>query len=134
MLPCDPEDGHLRERGRMEQEIAFDSQDQLNKIQEGLLPEETVYAVFDLKGSGTGFIGITDKRVMIQDSAFIKKESAIVSIPYDRIHALATSEEAGMLGGRGVFAGSKLVLSTSAGSYELESEERIRRTQPTTWS
>ena len=63
---------------------------------------------------------ITDKRVMIQDSAFIKNESAIVSIPYDRIHALATTEETGMLGGRGIFAGSKLVLSTSAGSYELE--------------
>ena len=53
-------------------------------------------------------------------SAFIKNESAIVSIPYDRIHALATTEETGMLGGRGVFAGSKLVLSTSAGAYELE--------------
>jgi hypothetical protein len=104
----------------MDQEVMFDTREQLKKIQEGLLPEETVYAVFDMKGGGTGFIGITDKRVMIQDSAFIKKESAIVSIPYDRIHALATSEETGMLGGRGIFAGSKLVLSTSAGSYELE--------------
>ena len=104
----------------MNQEVVFDTREQLKKIQEGLLPEETVYAVLDLKGSGTGFIGITDKRVMIQDTTFIKNESAIVSIPYDRIHALATSEETGMLGGRGVFAGSKLVLSTSAGSYELE--------------
>jgi hypothetical protein len=69
----------------MDQEVMFDTREQLRKIQ-----------------------------------AFIKKESAIVSIPYDRIHALATSEETGMLGGRGVFAGSKLVLSTSAGSYELE--------------
>ncbi|HET7272123.1 MAG TPA: PH domain-containing protein [Rubrobacter sp.] len=104
----------------MEQEVMFDNQEQLEKIQEGLLPKETVYAVFDLRGGGTGFIGITDKRVMIQDSAFIKKEKAIVSVPYDRIHALAASEDTGMLGGRGFFAGSKLVLSTSAGAYELE--------------
>jgi hypothetical protein len=104
----------------MDQEVMFDTREQLKKIQRGLLPEETVYAVLDMKGGGTGFIGITNKRVMIQDSAFIKNESAIVSIPYDRIHALATTEETGMLGGRGVFAGSKLVLSTSAGSYELE--------------
>jgi hypothetical protein len=97
----------------MDQEVMFDTREQLRKIQKGLLPEETVYAVFDMKGGGTGFIGITDKRVMIQDSAFIKNESAIVSIPYDRIHALATSEETGMLGGRGVFAGSKLVLRAS---------------------
>ncbi len=98
----------------------FDKPEQLEKIQEGLLPEETVYAVFDMKGGGTGFIGITDKRVMIQDSAFLKKEKAIVSVPYDRIHALAASEDTGMLGGRGFFAGSKLILSTSAGAYELE--------------
>ena len=104
----------------MEQEVQFDKPEQLEKIQEGLLPDETIYAVFDMKGGGTGFIGITDKRVMIQDSAFLKKERAIVSVPYDRIHALAASEDTGMLGGRGFFAGSKLILSTSAGAYELE--------------
>ena len=104
----------------MEQEVLFDKPEQLEKIQEGLLPDETVYAIFDMKGGGTGFIGITDKRVMIQDSAFLKKERAIVSVPYDRIHALAASEDTGMLGGRGFFAGSKLILSTSAGAYELE--------------
>jgi hypothetical protein len=32
----------------------FDPREQLEKIQEGLLPEETVYAVFDMKGGGTG--------------------------------------------------------------------------------
>jgi hypothetical protein len=73
-----------------------------------------------LKGGGTGFIGITDKRVIIQDSAFLRKEKAIVSVPYDRIHAIAASEDTGMLGGRGFFAGSKLILSSSAGAYELE--------------
>ena len=104
----------------MEQEVQFDKPEQLEKIQEGLLPGETVYTVYDMKGGGTGFIGITDKRVMIQDSAFRKKEKATVSVPYDRIHALAASEDTGMLGGRGFFAGSKLILSTSAGAYELE--------------
>jgi hypothetical protein len=104
----------------MEQEVQFDKPEQLEKIQEGLLPGESVLAVFDMKGGGTRFIGIMDKRVMIQDSAFRKKEKATVSVPYDRIHALAASEDTGMPGGRGFFAGSKLILSTSAGAYELE--------------
>jgi hypothetical protein len=51
----------------MDQEVMFDTREQLKKIQKGLLPGET-----------------------------------------------------GMLGGRGVFAGSKLVLSTSVGAYALE--------------
>jgi hypothetical protein len=104
----------------MEQEVQFDKPEQLEKIQEGLLPGESVLAVFDMKGGGTRFIGITDKRVMIQDSAFRKKEKATDSVPHDRIHALAASEDTGMPGGRGFFAGSKLILSTSAGAYELE--------------
>jgi hypothetical protein len=76
----------------MEQEVQFDKPEQLEKIQEGLLPDETVYAVFDMKGGGTGFIGITDKRVMIQDSAFLTKES-------DRLRAVRQHSCPRSLGG-----------------------------------
>lgn len=37
----------------------FDRVDQLTKVREGLLPGEEVYAVYDGKGIGTGFIGLT---------------------------------------------------------------------------
>ncbi len=43
-------------------DVLYDRKDQLEKIQSGLLPGEQIAAVFDMKGGGTGFIGITSKR------------------------------------------------------------------------
>ena len=58
-------------------------------------------------------------------------ESAIVSIPYDRIHALATSEETGMLGGRGVFGTSRACFVAAIGSMPTFSTRwEILRTSP----
>ncbi len=101
-------------------EIIFDKQDQLLKIQAGLLPGEQVEAVFDMKGGGTGFVGITNRRVIVHDKAFMRKMKAIVSIPYSRIHTIAAEDESGLLTGRGFFASSKLMITTSHGEVEME--------------
>ena len=98
----------------------FDRQEQLEKVQAALLPGEVVEAVFDLKGTGTGFIGITSHRVIIYDKAFLRKMKALVSIPYNRLLAVAAEDESGLLTGRGFFASSRLVLTTSHEPYELE--------------
>jgi len=98
----------------------FDRREQLEKVQAALLPGEVVEAVFDLKGTGTGFIGITSHRVIVYDKAFMRKMKALVSIPYNRIHAVAAEDESGLLTGRGFFASSKLVLTTAHEPYELE--------------
>jgi len=66
-------------------DVIYDKKDQLQKIEAGLIPGETVQAVFDLVGGGTGFVGITSKRVIVYDKAFMRKMKAIVSIPYSRI-------------------------------------------------
>jgi hypothetical protein len=101
-------------------DIIFDKQDQLDKINSALLPAETVEAVFDLKGTGTGFIGITDKRIIVYDKSFLRKMKAIVSIPYLRVLAIATEDESGLLTGRGFFSSSKIHITTSHSEYEFE--------------
>lgn len=41
--------------------ILFDRQDQLQRVQAYVIPGETLAAVFDCKGAGTGFVGFTDQ-------------------------------------------------------------------------
>ena len=101
-------------------EVAFDRSEQLEKVQAALLPGEEVEAVFDMKGGGTGFLGITTKRVIVYDKSFLRKMKAIVSIPYSRVTSIATEDESGVFTGRGFFASSKLALTTSHGDYEFE--------------
>jgi hypothetical protein len=67
----------------------FDKQDQFDKIISGLLQGQRVIAVFDAIGSGTGFIGVTDKRVILQDNPFVGKKIALTSIPYGRVTAVS---------------------------------------------
>ena len=97
-------------------EVIFDRPDQLAKIEAGLLPGEDIEAVFDTKGGGTGFVGITSKRVIFQDNAWVVKSMAIVSIPYSRIHTVAAEDSASLLTGRGFFSSSRIIITTSAGS------------------
>ena len=96
----------------------FDRREQLEQVQAALLPGEIVEAVFDLKGTGGGFIGITSHRLIIYDKCYLRKMKALVSIPYDRLLAVATEAESGLLTGRG-FLTSKLMLTTVHEPYEL---------------
>jgi hypothetical protein len=97
-------------------QVIFDRQDQLEKIEAGLLPGEQIEAVFGVKGSGTGFVGITSKRIIFQDNAWVVKSTAVVSIPYGRIHTVAAEDSVSPLMGRGFFSSSKIIITTSAGS------------------
>ena len=101
-------------------EPVYDKREQYDKIAEALLPAETIHAVYDMKGGGTGFVGVTDMRVIVYDKAFLRKMKAVVSIPYSRIHTIAAADESGLFTGRGFFASSKLVLTTSHGEHEFE--------------
>jgi len=78
-------------------DIIVDKKDQLEKIEGVCLPNETIRAVFDLKGAGTGFLGLTDKRIIFYDKAFMKKKKAIVSIPYSRIASVASEDNKGFI-------------------------------------
>jgi hypothetical protein len=98
--------------------ISFDKQDQLDKIQAGLLAGETVLAVYDGKGGGTGFIGLTDRRVVLQDNSFVGKKVALTSIPYSKVNAVSFVSDKSMLG---KFASSSsIALSVGGTTYEIE--------------
>jgi hypothetical protein len=53
----------------------FDKQDQYDRIKESLLAGESITAVYDCIGTGTGFIGLTDKRVILQDNSLSARRS-----------------------------------------------------------
>lgn len=101
-------------------EVYHDKKEQLEKIQAALLPGESVEAVFDMKGGGTGFVGLTSRRVIIYDKAFMRKMRAMVSIPYSRITSIAAEDESGLLTGRGFMSSSNLVLKAGTEEFEFE--------------
>ena len=66
----------------------FDKQDQFNKITAN--PQgEFVLAVYDCIGAGTGFVGLTNRRVIVQDNSFVGKKTALTSIPYAKVNAVS---------------------------------------------
>jgi len=90
--------------------IQVDKKDQLERIEAVCLPDETILAVYDLKGIGTGFIGFTDKRIIFYDKAFLKKKKALVSIPYSRIASVASEDNKGFVIKSGFFVSDTLII------------------------
>jgi Bacterial PH domain len=66
--------------------------------------------------SSQTFIGITSKRIIFQDNAWVTGTKAVVSIPYSRIHTVAAEDAVGLFTGRGFFSSSKIIITTSAGT------------------
>ena len=93
------------------QGITVDKKEQLEKIESICLPDEVIEAVFDMKGAGTGFLGITNKRIIYYDKAFLKSKKALVSIPYDRIASVASEDHKGFLIQKGFFVSDTLTIS-----------------------
>ena len=99
-------------------EPEVDKQEQFDQLQPWLLASETLYAVYDCKGAGTGFVGITNKRLMFYDKAMLRKKKSLVSVPFPMISSVSSVDE-----GRGLF-GSTSELIVKAGSDEFEFEFR----------
>ena len=76
----------------------FDKQEQYDKIASGLMEGEQILCVYDAIGAGTGFIGVTDKRVILQDNSFVGKKVALTSLPYSRIGSVSFVSNTSMLG------------------------------------
>ena len=94
----------------------FDQKSQFDQIVPWLIGGERLHAVFDLKGSGTGFVAITDKRLMFYDKAFLGKRKALTSVPFGQVSAISCIDE-----GRGLFGTtSNLVLKTGSEVFEFE--------------
>jgi hypothetical protein len=91
-------------------DMFVDKKDQLEKIEGACLPDEIIRAVFDMKGAGTGFLGLTDKRLIFYDKAFLKKKKAIVSIPYSRIASVASEDNKGFIIKSGFLVSDTLII------------------------
>ena len=79
-------------------QVQFDKQDQLDKIASGLMPGEQIVAVYDCTGGGTGFVGVTNRRLILQDNSFAGKKIAITSIPYSKITSVSVVSDKSMKG------------------------------------
>lgn len=82
----------------MASEIPHDRSEQLKLVQEGLLPGENVIAVYDAKGQGTGFIGLTDRRIVLQDNSLVGGKITLLSVPYKRIYSVGYVTDKSVLG------------------------------------
>ena len=96
----------------------FDKQDQYDRIEAGLMHGEQILAVFDATGAGTGFLGVTDRRLVLQDNSFVGKKIALTSVPYSRVNAVSFVSNKSMLG---KFAStSSIAISAGGQTYEVE--------------
>lgn len=98
-------------------QIPHDKPEQLAQITSGLLAGETVYAVYDCIGAGTGFCAITSKRVILQDKSFVGKKTAITSVPYAAIRSVSMVSDKSMIGH---FSSSAIALDIGGTIHEAE--------------
>jgi len=92
----------------------YDRKDQHDRIVAYIIPGERLVAVYDCKGAGTGFVGISDRRVIFYDQATFTKKRAMISIPYHQVVAVASSDEGT------IFQTSEIILITAAGKFSFE--------------
>jgi hypothetical protein len=111
-------------------QVMADNKDQLAKVQQYVIPGETLLAVLDMKGGGTGFLGITDRRIIFYDKAFMQRRKAMVTVPYSKISKVASEDEEGMFA-RGFFGSSRLIISAGQDVYEFEFRGADKPTPPT---
>jgi hypothetical protein len=102
----------------MSNTIIHDRPEQLASIEAGLLDDEQIIAVFDCKGGGTGFVGVTTKRLILQDNSFVGKKTALTSVPYGRITSISFVSDKSMFGK--FTSSSSLAISTSGNMYQAE--------------
>ena len=97
-------------------DVDYDQKGQAEQILPWVLDGERLYAVYDCKGSGTGFVGITNKRLIFYDKAFMARRKALTSVPFSKVTSVSSVDE-----GRGLWGStSSLVIKTGSEAFEFE--------------
>src|SRR5918998_4593207 len=99
-------------------DVIYDSKGQLKQIESGLLDGEQIIAVYDAVGAGTGFLGLTNRRVIIQDKSFVGKRFAITSIPYSKITSVSVVSNKSW--GGSFFSSGTIAIHVGTHTYEVE--------------
>jgi hypothetical protein len=102
----------------------YDNKSQYDRISALIVQGEILYAVLDEKGRGTGFVGITDRRLIFMDQGYIRKKKTLVSLPYSQITAVASEDTGGF-----VFGTSQLIVIAGSREWDFEfrSNEKAHR-------
>lgn len=95
--------------------VEFDNPDQLKQITPWILTGERLHAVYDCKGAGTGFVGVTTKRLVFYDKAFLAKRKALTSVPFSKITSVSSIDEGGFFRST-----SELVVRAGSDTYSFE--------------
>lgn len=95
-------------------EPIYDKKDQMDRIKAYLIEGETLAACFDCKGVGTGFVGITDQRLIFFDQGMFIKHKSMISIPYNQVIGVAAVDD-GV-----IFKTSEIHVITGAGKFPFE--------------
>jgi len=77
--------------------ITHDKKEQLQKGKAWLVPNEQLYAVYDIKGRGTGFVGSTDVRLIFMEKTFMRMKMA--KLPYTKINTVDSEANGSLLFG-----------------------------------
>jgi hypothetical protein len=99
-------------------DAVFDNKGQLQQIESGLLDGETIIAVYDAIGAGTGFLGLTTRRVIIEDKSFVGKRVAITSIPYSKVSSVSVVSNKSWAGQ--FFSSGTIAITVGTHTYEVE--------------
>ena len=92
----------------------IDNKGQFEQIEPWLLDHERLYAVYDLKGAGTGFLAITNKRLLFYDKEFGRKRKALTSVPFNKITSVSSVDEGG------IFRSTSELAIQAGKEYEFE--------------
>lgn len=101
-------------------DVIADNKRQVGQLRPYLRPQERLIAVFDMRGGGTGFLGITDKRLIIYDKAFFGKRKAMVSVPFSKVTRVASEDDAGGMFSSNMFKSSTLTVCVGSECYDFE--------------
>lgn len=98
-------------------DVVHDKPEQLAQIQGNLMEGEALFAVYDGKGIGTGFLGITDRRLILQDNSFVGGKTALTSIPFNRVNTVSYLSDKSKLKWS---SSSAIAVSVGGRDYEIE--------------
>ena len=102
----------------------YDNRSQYDRVVRYVIPGEKLQAVYDCKGTATGFVGFTDQRLIFYDQEVLSGHKSMISIPYHQIVGVATADE-GLF-----FKTGQITIITSAGKFNFE----FRGTDKAVWA
>jgi hypothetical protein len=92
--------------------VERNGQGPFQRIQETVAPGETLYTLFDCQGEEIAFVGISDRRIILQRRGDRVDDAPLVSANYDQVIGVAINDE-----GVAAYRSTPITLITTVGSF-----------------